>query len=338
MNNRLLAVFDSDKEFVSEFINYLNREYCNEYDIYAFTTFNAVQEFTQNTHIDIMLVSNESFEKKLSDCDIGQIIILTEKKAERFKEYKSVHKYQKAGNVMREVLECVEVQKVKKSQEEICQSQARIIGVYSPIKRCMKTMFALTLSDILAKDNEVLYINFEEYSGLRTLMGEEFIADLSDLMYFYILSPQKMMEKYSVIKKRFGKVNIIPPMIFSDNIKNTEPVLWREMIRYLSENANENIIILDLSNMVSDVFELLQICDEIFVPTKNDFISDSKLEEFFRVIKDKERQNIEDRIHIVKVGEHEYFEKCSSIENVVKGEFRHFVQGHLGKMEDDNFE
>ena len=40
-----------------------------------------------------------------------------------------------------------------------------IIGVFSPLGRCLKTSFALALGQILAKERAVLYLNLESYSG-----------------------------------------------------------------------------------------------------------------------------------------------------------------------------
>ena len=58
------------------------------------------------------------------------------------------------------------------------------LGVYSPVGRCLKTSFALTMGKLLAQEERVLYLNLEEFSGLSVLMKEEYKSDLSDLLYF----------------------------------------------------------------------------------------------------------------------------------------------------------
>ena len=62
---------------------------------------------------------------------------------------------------------------------------AKVLGVYSPVGRCLKTSFALTIGKLLAQEERVLYLNLEEFSGLSVLMKEEYKSDLSDLLYFY---------------------------------------------------------------------------------------------------------------------------------------------------------
>ena len=61
---------------------------------------------------------------------------------------------------------------------------AKVLGVYSPVGRCLKTSFALTMGKLLAQEERVLYLNLEEFSGLSVLMKEEYKSDLSDLLYF----------------------------------------------------------------------------------------------------------------------------------------------------------
>ena len=63
--------------------------------------------------------------------------------------------------------------------------RSRITGVYSPIGRCGKTSFALTLGQVLAREEKVLYITLEEFSGLSALTGTVYTGGLSDLLYYY---------------------------------------------------------------------------------------------------------------------------------------------------------
>lgn len=48
-------------------------------------------------------------------------------------------------------------------------SDKEIIGVYSLVNRCMKITFSLNLSNLTGENRRVLYINFEEYSGLKNV-------------------------------------------------------------------------------------------------------------------------------------------------------------------------
>lgn len=59
-----------------------------------------------------------------------------------------------------------------------------MIGVYSPIGRCGKTGFAVTLGQVLAKDSKVLFLSLEEFSGFSQMMGTQYSGSFSDLVYY----------------------------------------------------------------------------------------------------------------------------------------------------------
>ena len=63
--------------------------------------------------------------------------------------------------------------------------KARILGIYSPIGRCLKTSLALTLGQQLARDGKVLYLGLDAFAGFSRLIGNSCKNDLSDVLYFF---------------------------------------------------------------------------------------------------------------------------------------------------------
>ena len=91
-------------------------------------------------------------------------------------QYPSVYKYQATDNIMREVMACYCVGAIQPALTAIG-NVGDIIGVYSPVNRCLKTSFALTAGQLLSRKSRVLYVNLEDCSGLEKLFGEEHKAD-----------------------------------------------------------------------------------------------------------------------------------------------------------------
>ncbi|MDQ9824849.1 hypothetical protein RFZ44_16190, partial [Acinetobacter sp. 163] len=71
-----------------------------------------------------------------------------------------------------------EEKKALPQQFAVLKKTTEILGVYSPVGRCLKTSFALALGQILARERAVLYLNLEEYSGFEELIGKGFAHNL----------------------------------------------------------------------------------------------------------------------------------------------------------------
>ena len=79
---------------------------------------------------------------------------------------RDVYKRQSTDSIMREVMACYCAKPVEPALTVIGNAGS-IIGIYSPVNRCLKTSFALTMGQLMARDRKTLYVNLEDCSGLR---------------------------------------------------------------------------------------------------------------------------------------------------------------------------
>lgn len=77
---------------------------------------------------------------------MGKLIVLTEGiKSPELGAYAGVYKYQSSAQIVREVMACYgEERSVLPVQSPVLKKATQILGVYSPVGRCLKTSFALT--------------------------------------------------------------------------------------------------------------------------------------------------------------------------------------------------
>ena len=94
---------------------------------------------------------------------------------------------------------------------------ASVIGVYSPVGRCLKTSFALTLGQLMAADRRVLYVTLEDYSGLASMTGEEYKSDFSDILYYFSQGNLNFM-RLSGIVHSIGNMDYIPPARYPEDL------------------------------------------------------------------------------------------------------------------------
>ena len=87
----------------------------------------------------------------------------------------------------------------------------RIIGVYSPIGRCGKTCLALAIGQILAKEEKVLFVTLDTFTGFTGLLNERWKRDLSDLIYYYKQDRFHVIRLNSIVYY-LGDMAWIPPI------------------------------------------------------------------------------------------------------------------------------
>ena len=200
MNREIIAVYDIEPEFASRFVSYLKSKYEERYDMYAFTELTALLEFVEKHRADMLIISQKSIESVDNpivpdNLNVKRVVILSENCCDSYMDYKAVEKYRPADIVFREAVECAYEKKVETGEVKETVSDKEIIGVYSPVNRCMKTTFSLTLSNLTGENRRVLYINFEEYSGLKKLLNVDYVGDLSDLVYYFLQDEESIKSR-----------------------------------------------------------------------------------------------------------------------------------------------
>lgn len=309
MNKIIIAVYDTEPEFASRFVGYLKDKYEDMYDMYAFTEFGALEKFAFMHPPDVLVISDKSREElsddfKLKSLGAKEIVVLSENPRNRCEDYKMVEKYRPADVVFHEVMEYAA--KKENGNFTVGVSTKKVIGIYSPAGRCMKTTFALTLCRIMADFEKVLYINYEEYSGFKELLGETYAGDLSDFMYYFMQDGCDLRNRLSGICRKTDKFDYIPPMLYSADIRNISMDIWTSMIRNILELNIYNTVVLDITNMLQNVLDMLRICNRIYVPATADDISCAKVCEFEQNLINRHENEILGRIKKFVINPEDY--------------------------------
>lgn len=330
----IFAIYDEEEGYARSFMEYVSEKKGLPFKIMAFGQKEALKGYTQNNRIDIMLIADKSLDEEILKMDIDQFVILSEgEETPLYAEYPRIYKYQSAENVLGEVIECYVNQKDEKDISSIIRGcQTDIIGVYSPVARSGKTSFALTLGQILLSEGPVLYINMEEFSGFRGIFSKEYRSDLSDLMYYYMQSPESVRVKLKAIVSDFHGMDCVPPMVYSGDIRNIKSRYWMQMFRDISDSGIYQNIILDLSSMAEDILQLLNLCDTIYMPVLSDKISMCKLSEYEEFLLRTEREDIMNKTVKVKVPHNKNNEWSDNyVEELLWGEVGDFIRQILNE-------
>lgn len=281
MQTGTLAICDLDEEYANNLMEYIGAKQGMPFKAVVFTDKEALLRYAEENDIEVLLISDKAMEEDIANHNIEKIILLSSGKIlSQYVDYDSVFKYQSGENIVKEVLEYyVEVHR-DYGMIPMTKGDTEIIGVYSPVGRSGKTTFALTLGQVLATDSSVLYINMEEFSAFDKMFGVSYSGDLADLMYFFKQNPEVLPIKLQAIVNNIHGMDYVPPLLFCQDLRNMETAEWIKLIDKIATTGTYEKIVLDLSSMVKNIFEMLDICDVIYMPISDDKISLMKVAAF----------------------------------------------------------
>ncbi len=189
---KIMAVLDVDPEYARQFAETVNERGGLPFTVIPFSRPEFLLEYAKTHEIEILLLGAEVDESSLKDLSARSVVRFSEgrlqvRKTEGQKDGEpdfSVYKYQSVNGIIREVMAnyCREPEK---EALVMLGKRAQVLGVYSPLGRCMKTSLALSLGQQLAREGRTLFISFDEFSGLSRLLADTGMQDLSDALYFF---------------------------------------------------------------------------------------------------------------------------------------------------------
>lgn len=297
MKKPILVICDGEKEFAYNFMEYfISRKNCY-FEIQVFTEVDNLLEYVKSEYISIMLIASDMMSQVIEELNIGKIIILSEGEVRKqYFEYPVVYKYQSSEKIIKDVLNNYAQNVAEEPINEFFGKKSAIIGIYSPVKRSMKTSFAITIGQLLSKEKEVIYFNLEEYSGLQYIMNENYREDILDLLYFERQQKGSGAIKVRSMAGHIDKLDYIAPAIYTEELKKIRSEEWGSLIEKLLINSGYDIIILDLGDMIDGIADILECCETVFMPQSSEYIAKEKVNQFENYLKSIGKEELLEKI------------------------------------------
>ncbi len=323
---KILAVYDSDEQYGKRLSEYLNRKESIPFTMVFFTNEEALVQYAAQHVIDMLLLQEAAMTKAIQELAIPRVAYLTEAQGhisgsrEHF-----VYKFQSSDHVIRELMSCYETMDMQVMQAIASLKPVNIVGVYSPIARCLKTSFALTLGQVLSKNQLVLYINLEEFSGLDILLGKTFIRDLADAVYFF--SQGNMKQHLGEVVENWHNMDYIPPVSYPEDLADVNAKTLTDMIKEIAAVCHYDVILLDFGSSMRFVADLFPHCQKIYMPVLEDPMSLGKIEAFESWMGLKNQTEILMKINRLKLPFHRGFGNGEMyLEQLLWGELGDYVR------------
>lgn len=325
MKSKILALCDTEEEYAQHMTEYLKSRKEAPWELHTYTNAEGLEKLAENTDIELLVVAENAYTEAIRRLPAAKTILLNESGVMRWENVRNVNKYQQAENVYREILNAyMDVAKEPLLRLAV-DSDTRLVGLFSPIHRCLQTTFALTLGQMLSQKYRTLYLSFEQYAGIPELLPDTRTRDLTDLIFFLNTDKDRFLLRMQTMILKKGQMDYIPPARAGMNLLEVSGAEWLELLKLIAESGEYEYIILDLTESVQGILDILRMCCRIYTLVKDDRAARGKLAQYERLLALSEYEDV-----LAKTSQYKLprFRKLpDEVELLTKGELADYVRG-----------
>lgn len=279
-----IAVCDTNERYAMALSDVLRSRVGELFNIITFTDAAAFDMYAQEENICQLIVSESMVSEMKEDKAAEGRIILGNDTCTCDDGSLVINRYQCCAAIVSEITD--HLAEIDLMMPEKAQSgrKLKVIGIYSPVKRCLQTTFSLALGEQLAENNKVLYMNFESFSGFSGLIldkgntGREY--DITDLLYYFDCAREKLPMKLSAMVRTINGMDFLPPAASYFDTYERSGEKWIELFQSIEKSSMYDYLILDLSEAVQGLLQILMYCTKIFTIVRKDRAACAKMEEY----------------------------------------------------------
>lgn len=326
----ILVLCDTEEEYAWLMTDYLKLHKELPWEIHTYTATTMLMQQEKKTDITMLVVAESAYVEEMKSLKPHCTVILNESGIMKWGELQNVNKYQQADNVLRSLLEIYTDISDGQLPKLTGDFKTKFIGIYSPVRRCMQTSFALTMGQMLAMESRTLYLNFEHYVGITELLPDMQTRDMADLLYFLSGDKDKFRLRIQTMIQHKGKLDYIPPMKSGQNLLTVTVGEWMQLLQKITELGEYEYVILDLSESMQGLFDILRNCTKVFTLTQEDHIAQSKITQYEQVLSLYEYEDVLHKTCKCKVPQIRRLPR--ELEQYTKGELAEYVRKQLREI------
>ena len=287
MKTYRVGVCDSDLEYAAAIMDYSNENKESGIKMTMFSSMKALAQYLSVQDLDLILTDDisrcEKVDGKLFYCDVKAVKLVEFKdESEGWQmadsEEEGIFKYQQAAII------CKQIKNHLVFKSENVTKVTEVIGVFSPIGRCGKTLLAKTLAGY----DEVrggLYVSLEDYSVDRTEIN-------TDILYLLKTNSSDIKEaiNHSIFEE--NGIHILGISGTYLDIHDVSSSDINTLVRLLLETGRFTSIVFDIGSSVLGDLSVFECFDRLYMPVLGDEKSKQKIEVFNKLMKDVGKRSI----------------------------------------------
>lgn len=281
-----LVIVDKDENYLKGLSLFFSTNYSSEFKIVSITDEAYLEKYLRERPvIDILLINKAMFRQEFRNGFIKTIILLSEEKQrDSFEE--AIYKFQPAPKIYGEIKHMFTLKNPEHREsaggERI---NTKILSLFSPLGGIGKTALSIAIMYRLSeKNNEVLYLNFEDIPSTRVYFNCDEAMGMSDLLY--LAKDRSEVLKDEIVRHLQRDESGIYYFSPINSILDYETINGED-IAFLLNSIRElnmfNYVVLDLSSKFSSNYSaILGLSDKIITPMGSDLNSRVKVDDFLR--------------------------------------------------------
>lgn len=287
MRKKQIVICDSNADYARRFQEYLEEQRLLPCRAEFYTDKDKFLEYIKGQRPEACVVSEDLLQQTSFREEVEQnteVLLALQEEKENVLE-NGLYRYQSADLLAQQICSSANLKQHQNTNGGSI-GKTGLIGIYTPIGRCLQTSFALVLGQMLASKYRVLYLNFEAYSGFTQMMQKNFNADMADLLYFLKNLSHDFSQQFTSMKQTINGLDYIPPAFSYMDISNVLPGEWEHFLSVLGECGEYDYIILDLTDYVQGLYQILRLCSHVYTITRNDGMALAKISHYETVLKE----------------------------------------------------
>ena len=309
MKKKILAILSRQGSYAQRLAGDINRNKDYPWNAAAYTDEHLLKDSSAGGKTDVILMEEDMYDPEREDMFPNpgiRLILLTEDETDLTRNPPCITQYQSVREIMEDILElCGSQRKAPAAAAGII--TPGLVGVYSPVGRCGKTSFCLTLGLMLAEQEKTLYLNMENWHGFYDLMKINPAVwkggDISDLIYAIRTRPDQNFFRFSQIVQSFKDLDYIMPVRGELDMRNVSEEEWEKVISECTRIGGYRKVILDMGSQTDDVFKIMGCCSRVYIPYLDDAVSKAKIRQFRRALSDFRAEGVAENIRYLHLPE-----------------------------------
>ena len=272
MEKEIIAIGHPEDDYAERLADYINDNGLLNIQLIAFSSKSKYKEFVLRYNPKYKIIVEEWKEESEENT-----FYFCEEKEEEKEEL--IYRYQPADRIAARIRDVAHLK-----PGCIKGDGTKFSAVYSPVGRCLKTSFSLTLGQMLAANHRVLYLNFENYSGFGRFIKTQRAGDFTDLFYYFQNMPEVFFEKMEESAVVVNGLHLIPPALSYLDTESISQEEWERFFQAIADSGRYDYILLDLSDYLKGLYRILTRCSIIYTLAPADGVAIAKIEQYERLL------------------------------------------------------